>query len=266
MLQKILRYIPFTTLIILFLFICGSIYLVAYWNVFGIDISNLVNVWEIPKSFFMPFLLSLGISMIPLTAILLIRKQYIDDIDEWAKDKLTDEELEDIRKTREKEPRYIKFARFITNENVLLLTFSIMTPGAFLFGGAIFCVIWAFSISCLLSIKVGKLAIFHRLFPYRYVRYIILFILVFTPFVCAMLGRVKELAIYNNNESKYAIASTKNINMAIQPTFDSLRLKLLGFLGDKVIFNSLDNSSTFILNQSDIGIIQIVDSSKIKAK
>lgn len=56
--REIFKYLPLTTMFIIFLYCCGSLYLVAYWGTFEIDISNLVSLTEIPKSFIMPFFIS----------------------------------------------------------------------------------------------------------------------------------------------------------------------------------------------------------------
>lgn len=61
MFTDILKKIPTTTILLTYLFICGVLYIIGFWSLFNIDISNLVTITDIPKSFVFPFVISQGL-------------------------------------------------------------------------------------------------------------------------------------------------------------------------------------------------------------
>jgi len=59
--KEFIKNLPITTFILVYLFFCGSLYLVGFWTTFDIDVTNFITIIEIPKSFVIPFLLANGI-------------------------------------------------------------------------------------------------------------------------------------------------------------------------------------------------------------
>ncbi|MEP6844590.1 MAG: hypothetical protein ABI861_01240 [Panacibacter sp.] len=64
--KEIITKISATTIILIYLFSCGTIYLVAYWSTFSFDITNYIDLLDIPKSFVFPLATGIGISFISL--------------------------------------------------------------------------------------------------------------------------------------------------------------------------------------------------------
>ena len=56
--KNILDVLPIATLILIYLYVCGGLYLISFWSTFDIDVSNFASVSEIPKSFIYPFLIA----------------------------------------------------------------------------------------------------------------------------------------------------------------------------------------------------------------
>jgi hypothetical protein len=85
------------------------------------------------------------------------------------------------------------------------------------------------------------------------VRYFIGHFVIFFPISCLSTGKVTSLRIFHNSDNKYI--SIVNIKSAsVKP--DTTRLKLLGFISDRIIYSTLDNKKTFILNKDSCdGII-----------
>lgn len=48
--------ITITTLLLIYLYVCGALYLYGFWDTYDIEISSLVAITEIPKSFIQPFI------------------------------------------------------------------------------------------------------------------------------------------------------------------------------------------------------------------
>jgi len=75
-----------------------------------------------------------------------------------------------------------------------------------------------------------------------------------TIFFSFILGRVKAIYVYKNENIKYAKAIDNNSISAIS---DSVPKKFLGFLGDKAIVSSLDNKTIIVLNQDKYDRIEL---------
>ena len=47
--------VSFTTVVIVYLFVCGGLYIIGYWGEFFLDITPFISIADIPKSFILPF-------------------------------------------------------------------------------------------------------------------------------------------------------------------------------------------------------------------
>ena len=247
MLDKIIKYIPITTGLIIFLFICGGVYLAGFWTTFGIDVLGLVSLTEIPKSFLLPFSLAIGVAFIENFIMALI---------------LHDKNLNTARFRRAYKFVNITAKKYlIFNLDFWIIAISISTlilyPFLSKFG-------WFWTVSCgaLIITIFNKVVI--SSFAIRYVMAYkslisIILLLISTPFFSFMLGKTSSLNIYNNKDIKYIKNITMTNNIQILAQKDSLSFKSLGFLGDKFIISSLDNKEIIILNQASIQQIDFVD-------
>ncbi len=83
----------------------------------------------------------------------------------------------------------------------------------------------------------------------------ILYLSIITPFMAFGVGKYSAKEIYYNMNITYVnVESKQNSNVIIT---SPISLKLLGFLGDKVIVSSLDNKQIFVLNQSALNVIEL---------
>ena len=112
-------------------------------------------------------------------------------------------------------------------------------------------------LSVLVAFKLMGLPSTKEILPNETIRLYILMILVSTIVMSYALGKAKAVKIYTNKEIKYITAKTDNTSIEIQPISDTTRLKLLGFLGSKVIVSSLDNKKIHILPQSSVDVLTI---------
>ena len=58
--------IPIVTISVVYLFICGTLYLFGYWSTFDFDITNYIELLDIPKSFVFPLFTGIGVSTISI--------------------------------------------------------------------------------------------------------------------------------------------------------------------------------------------------------
>jgi hypothetical protein len=236
MFKDILKQLPITTLILIYLYICGGLYLIAFWSTFKIDISNIVSVTEIPKSFIFPFLLSNSFLLFSILYELILPT------------------------VTEPKPIVINgnslVKRVTSAEGLLALVIALV------FTISIFIEIGKFTLA---AIAIGFFLI-HKMLKSEYIKSIITYyplrrylVITFisTPILSYSLGANRSYQIYNNVDPQIVKSPTKNSIIEFYSTNDSTKLKLLGFLGDKVIISTIDNKRTFILNQSAVEKIEI---------
>ena len=241
MLPDILKKLPITTFILIFLYACGTLYLIAYWSIFGVDISNFVGITEIPKSFIFPFVIGTGVFVFLQTINLLTPNKVKE------KEKFTTDEIKGWLH------RYKN-----SNDIHLILVSSIIV----MFIGFLTQSICYWAITCVLLIwvlvrKVTLLSISKKIIPNYAIRSYVVIILVSTPIICVALGKVESLIIYKNIDVTYVNPIANDTTKHIFPTKVINQSKLLGFIGDKVIISSIDNKKVFVLKQSSFDVIEL---------
>ena len=236
MVDKVVKYIPITTIIIIYLFLCGGLHLVAFWSTFGIDISNIVSIWEIPKSFIYPFLISQSFGLFLL----------LNNV------------MAPIENNRKLEIPNTLFWSLVLQANTYIILSSLLVPFLILFNKSI--ILWGITglfVGLSISFKVFSLQTVKNLIPNFHWRLFICQMIIMTPATCITLGKVNSLSIYKNRDIKYIKIANDKSNVQTFPIKDSLDFKLLGFLGGKLIVSSLDNNKIFVLNQSAFDVVEI---------
>lgn len=236
--------LPLTTLIILFLFCCGGLYLVGYWTTFDSELLALVEIMEIPKSFILPFAIGMGVLMVEIVVLCFFwdtktRSNTVTNIITAASDSLLD-----ILITASLALGFL--LSYIFPKSILYWNVSIM----------IYCTLITFRLSRFPSIRnyIWNSRIYTAIF----------FFLLVLPAISFALGKTQALYIYNNkkikriNQASIIASSNKSL------TTDSLELKLLGFLGDKFIISTLDNKKIFILEKSGVDGVEFYTPKKEK--
>jgi cell division protein FtsL len=64
--ETLLNKVSYTTIIVVHLFICGTLYIIGYWSTFDFDITNYIEIFDIPKSFVFPLAISIGTSVLSI--------------------------------------------------------------------------------------------------------------------------------------------------------------------------------------------------------
>src|SRR6186713_2806307 len=56
--RNIFKSVPATTVLLVYLFVCGVLFLIGFWSTFRINIFSLIDVFDIPKHFVFPLMIS----------------------------------------------------------------------------------------------------------------------------------------------------------------------------------------------------------------
>lgn len=234
MLKTLFTYLPVTTIIIIYLYLCGTLYLIGFWSTFDIDISNLVGLADIPKSFIYPFILSNLLFLIQVVVSEMTSK-------EVAKGAFV--------------PTPYNWRKFIID--------MILYAGAILVATQYSNHKYStgyWSIACLfflllLAYKFGRAPLVNKYLPSHNLKYYTGTIIITVPIFCILTAKLASISIYNNSDIKYAKIMSNDNNRSIN---DTLSFKLLGFLGDKFIISSLDNKKIQVLNQSSFDGVELI--------
>ena len=243
--KEIIKTVPITTLLLTYLFMCGVLYLIGFWGTFNIDAFNLITVYDIPKSFVFPFLISQAFFFANFITGSIAN---FDDDREDQRFLITiDKKLPLIKK--------IPLA-FLTSINmwvIYIFTFSIFIfkdP----FHNTLYWTIVSLTTSYYLLYKFVNIPEYKDLIKSEVLRLYLAHILIFFPISCFSTGKIISLRIYENKEiRKIKIYSTNN-NSA---TSDTTSFKFLGFISDNFIYSSMDNKKTYILNKNSVDGIEL---------
>lgn len=236
-----IKTVPITTLILIYLFSCGLLYLIGFWTTFDIDVFNLISIYDIPKSFLFPFVISNGFYLLSLTFKMIPNltdtsgniNSFISEKGTWS-----------YRKN--------KIITSLTNID-LLLYLSIYTwynliekP---LFNMA-FWILSGYLISYRLTYKLVNSELIVGKITNTTIRMYLANLCIFIPISCFVIGKVKSLTIYNNSNIK--TIAIDPINSQVQKSEKSCSLKLLGFISDNIIVSEIDNSKVYIYKQGNV--------------
>jgi hypothetical protein len=233
---------PFTTFVLLYLFFCGGLYLIAYWGTFDIDISNMVSIFEIPKSFVMPLAVSGGMALLHIVSLMDSYKSGI----EVLKGRSIDGENvgRKARRLLLSEPMLFIYAMLI----IIISYDPFKTSSAYW-------IMCGYAVSVGLTVNISKVEKVRELISNTFLRTVLIAFVIYTPIMSFCLGKGNAYQVLSNRKVKYVTINTRN-SFIIQR--DSSSLKLLGFLGDKLIVSSLDNQRIYVLNQSEYGTVQVI--------
>jgi hypothetical protein len=244
--MEYLKTIPITTLIIIYLFSCGLLYLIGFWTTFDIDIFNLISIYDIPKSFLLPFVLSNGLYVLGLTFNMI--PSFTDNR----------KKINSFFVGKETWPNNAnKIIIAITNIDFVLYMF-ILIWYAFTFNplnNYLFWIISGYLIAFRITHRLVNSDLIIRKIPNIIFRSYIANLIVFIPISCFIIGKVSSLQIYRN--SKIKTIEIVPISKNIQKSENSCSLKLLGFISDKIIISEIDNSKIYIYNMDSLSEIVI---------
>ncbi|MCV2487227.1 hypothetical protein OD917_20000 [Flavobacterium sp. SH_e] len=235
-----IKTIPTTTFLLTYLFICGSLYLIGYWSTFDVDIFSLISVYDIPKNFVYPLMLSQAVYIVNM-----ITGQYLIQNIFLEKKEDTDNFIEIKKSWSEKKQRII--SAFSSISFWVALTIVVLP---FVFENAHKNTFYWFIISTMLSYfllfkfvnnSYVKIKIQNNL-----LRFYIGHFLTFFPIACFSSGKILSLDIYHNKKVSFFDVIDNRNNSQIN---DIKCLKFLGFVSDKYIYSTIDNQQVFILSK-----------------
>jgi NADH:ubiquinone oxidoreductase subunit 5 (subunit L)/multisubunit Na+/H+ antiporter MnhA subunit len=241
--KEFIKNLPITTFILVYLFFCGSLYLVGFWTTFEIDVTNFITITEIPKSFVIPFLLANGIVFFQIVLNLISSPS-------------SNEESQ--KKDGHKKRPFI--FEVLSNVNVLLsiLTLAIIGFYNFYKTEILFWTLSSILFAILISIRVYKIEKFKQLVPTSNFRKCLINIFVVVPVISFSTGKINSLNIYHNKKINLVeFIKDNEVRDQKKDTF-----KLLGFVGDKIIISDLKNKKIQIINQSSFDEIQLIQKDK----
>lgn len=207
------------------------------------DISNLVSITDIPKSFVFPFVISQGFFLFNVLT------NYITS----SHDKDPDGDWEDDVKPKSKWRRFFKY---IVSLDFLFSVVCFITV-MFYFEYKMSTTYWSIcsiSIGYFLVIKFNRSSYVCKQIPYFSIRYYLGHLVCFFPVICFSTGKILAIDIYNNKGIQYVKVIQTNHHDSI---VDKTKTKFIGFIGDKIITGSLDNKKLYILDQSSFDKLEL---------
>jgi hypothetical protein len=248
MFKQIIDKLPLATILLSYFFVCGGLYLIGFWTTFNIDITNFVSITDVPKSFILPFVLSQGFFLMQLLTNVVSTSLHKDDTQEQQKKVKTKKQL------------------ILSSLFSLDTLFSMTVPFIVYFSyqyktNAFYWALSSLTIAFFLMYKFTSLKIIKEKIPYLTLRIYIGYIICFLPIICFSTGKVLSVNIYNNKDIMYInhisdSSQSGNTSMNFSKR-DSSSLKLLGFLGDKLIISSINNKKIIFVNQSSFKTVEL---------
>lgn len=218
--------------------------MVAFWSTFDTDLLSLVEVTEIPKMFIIPFSIGIGITFLEVALLMVI------DTDRFSN----------------KPPLLIRHLTYfhsvntgIINKILIFLFITTVILSFFLSKSLIF---WNLSGALFINFSIIPIMKNHRITYYSKESKAfrgLLALCIIVPVMCFMFGKTKALLIYKNNNIKRVNTDIIANKAKTEVTNDSLSLKLVGFLGNKIIVSSLDNKKIWVINQSSVDNVELFE-------
>ena len=230
--------LPIATILLIYLFVCGILYLLGFWETFNIDIFSLISTSDIPKNFAFPLLVTQGLFFLNFIT--------------GGMSNIIDDNREDKEHFITIKPEWGIFKKLLlgllTKIDIwVILTIALMMK--FLPDYKKNEIFWSFTsiiIAYYLMHKFVNLDILKSKIQSSFFRYLLAHFVVFFPISCFSIGKVTSLRILYNADNTYITIINNKSNPIMK---DTARLKLLGFISDRVIYSTLDNKKTYILNK-----------------
>lgn len=244
--KEIIKTIPISTFLLTYLFVCGVLYLIGYWGTFNIDAFSLISIYDIPKNFVFPLLISQGFFVITFVT---------GGVTNFNDDR------EDIRHFITINPAWEYWKKFVFGILSLINLWLIVIVGILYYyiknpyTDSTFWSLSSILVAYYLLHRFVNLKTLKDNVKSKLLRSYIGHFIVFLPISCFSTGKVTSLKIYHNKENKYVkIISTSKTSMIADTTIT----KFLGFISDQVIVSSLDNKKTYIFNKTSIDGIELI--------
>jgi hypothetical protein len=246
MLQKISQFIPATTLGLIYCFVCGGCYQLGYWTTFDFDISGIISITDIPKSFIYPFFLTNIAFLIHLAFNDFVYKNF-EGIFPPAKV---------VANTNQPKKTFLKTFVYQVFADRYLLFFLIVGILFYYYKpySKIFWVLTCVCFSFILTHRLTHSNIMQTVKSAKF-RIYISYIVFWFPILAFLTGKMNGIKIHA--KEKYQTISRITVSKGDINPNTLINSIFLGFLGDKIILQSPDNSNIVVLNQSSVDVIYI---------
>lgn len=238
-LKDILSQVSVTTLLLVFLFFCGTLYIISYWSTFNFDITNYIELFDIPKSFVFPLATGLGVAFLSLLAQAVI--------------KVSGDE-EPLPRTAENiNMRLLRKWSWINSNSLALVSligcmlfyephqeWIVIVVGFTLIG-------WGFR-------KMNRNEYVVKLIPFKRARFFFSVLITFIPVYCVCKGKLDGIAVWKNRHY-YSVAHVVYVER-LPGNDDVVGKKLLGKLGSCIIITDSANASIMVLNLEKVQLVK----------
>jgi len=244
--KEILKVIPISTLVLVYLFVCGVLYLIGFWSTFSVNVFSLISIYDIPKNFVFPLLISQGFFVITFITGGIAN---------------LNDDREDIRHFVTINPNWsLKKTLIIGVLSLIDLWLIIFTSVLyFVFKRdqtiAIFWSLSSITVAYYLLHQFVNIKELKEIIKSKTVRAYVGHVLIFLPISCFSIGKVTSLQIYNNEENKYVRLITTIPSLESEA---NTQYKFLGYVSEQVIISSFDNKHIFIYNKTDVNGIELI--------
>ncbi len=243
--KELISKISVTTFLLFYLFFCGTLYLIAYWSTFDFDITNYIELLDIPKSFVYPLVTGIGVFyiIIFIQAFFRLEKSFAGD----------DERKPELQKNDKELSNEPKLVRLLTDYH----TWTAIT----LFICAIFyqptrewvLVLVCFTIIVFSITKLINHDVIIKYIPGSGIRLLFAILLIVVPVFSFLRGKLNAIEIWSN-EKYFTIKRLTFADESITNNFISK--KLLGKLGSNLFLSDSLNTTIIILNTDRIQAIE----------
>ncbi len=244
--KDILLKLPLSTVLVTYLFICGLLYLIGFWGTFNIDVFNLITIYDIPKSFVFPLLISQGFFSIQFFTGAVMNLN--DDR----------EDIGSIVKIKDEWPFWRQALTRVISNTSILTTIVFLLSSIFLenrFHNELFWLINSLTVGYFLLHRFVNIKELKLLVKSSILRSYIGHMLIVFPITCFSTGKITSLKVYNNQNIVNIRSITDN---TVGFGSDSISVKFLGFISENFIYSTLDNKKTYIINKNSVdGVILI---------
>jgi len=242
--RNIFRGVSITGLTIFYLYLCGGLYLGAYWMFLRVDPTPLISIVDIPKSFLKPFINSIGIVCGAVFIFFYTYKVFAYD------------------------SVLIKFSRWVVRNEFKIhrgvnmgVYFLVPILSALMFyffpRNSFMVLVSGTALILLLSFRLFLSQKIKNFISENGINNVFFGIIVFTPIVSFITGLWESSRVHRNASITIVKSVIQANNVNTLKDHSSQSMKLLGFLGDKLIISSLDNKRIIYINQDIIERVEL---------
>lgn len=239
-LKDILSQVSVTTLLLVFLFFCGTLYIISYWSTFKFDITNYIELLDIPKTFVFPLATGLGVAFLSLLAQAVIS--------------ISADEHPQPLVVRNITSRFERKWSWL-NSNLLTLVslvscmlfyqpyreWIVILAGFTLIG-------WGFR-------KMNRNDYIIKLIPYKRARFFFSVLITFVPVYSVCKGKLDAIAVWKNTHVYY-VADIAYMDGFVPTKNEIVGKKLLGKLGGCVVITDSANANITVLNLEKVQLVK----------